>query len=598
MAEVQAHLSQQSRYDIEYRLLTKSGEYRWFHGRGQAIWDSKTGKPTRMAGVISDITERKQADMVLHAYNQTLAREVSERTRDLKATSEHLSLLLEHLPAIIFTCQAKDNFAALYISNNVEKITGYTPEQFLLEPNFWVDHLYPEDKPGILANIHQIFETERYEHEYRWQIADGSYKWFLAPLRLTRTEEEQSEYIVGIMYDITQRKQSEMALCRAKQAAEAANQAKTVFLASMSHELRTPLNGILDYTQQILSRSSNLTQKQKDNLHTIQRSGEHLLTIINDILDVSKIEANKLKLLPSTFYFIDFLKDIVEMVKLQAEQKELAFFYQNKKLNQGSLIVYRGNLPLFVQADEKRLRQILLNLLSNAIKFTEKGSIHFKVTRKAEQVTFIIKDSGVGIAPDEQQAIFLPFHQVIDNKPKIEGTGLGLSIALGFQMLEAQDGQAALKKIYQHAPEVIITDLPLLDGFELIRRLRCSKQFSKTIIFVVSTSFFEYNQLAYLKCDAFIEKPIDIQVLLNKLQTLLPIKWIYQDPVSQLLEDDVLELNAGPPAEQAAILLRLTETVTQLAQQNTQLTAFAKEVKYLANHYELHKLENLIHRYV
>jgi CheY-like chemotaxis protein len=308
--------------------------------------------------------------------------------------------------------------------------------------------------------------------------------------------------------------------------------------------------------------------------------------------------------------------------------------------------------------------------------------------RQAAQVTFIVKDSGVGIAPNEQQAIFLPFHQVVNNQQKTEGTGLGLSISqhlvqmmgshleiestlgqgssfsftltlpetqarigykkerrssivgfegkpykilvvddkranrnmliellstLGFQVLEAQDGQAALKKVYQHTPDVVITDLvmPLLDGFELIRRLRCSKQFSKTIIFVVSASFFEYNQLKHLKCDAFIEKPIDIQILLDKLQILLPIKWNYQDDdqnlVSQSLEREVLGLNTGPSSEQAAILLdfimmgnlhKLTETVAQLTQQNAQLTAFAKEVSYLANHYELHKLESLIRRYV
>lgn len=168
-------------------------------------------------------------------------------------------------------------------------------------------------------------------------------------------------------FEQSQLKKSKAAADEAKDAADAANRAKSEFLANMSHELRTPLNGILGYAQ-ILLRDSTASAKQKDGLSIIHQCGSHLLTLINDILDLSKIEARKLELNPKDFHFADFLKGVIETCRIRAEQKEIDFVYQS--LNK---------LPTAVYADDKRLRQVLINLLGNAIKFTDKGGVTFKV---------------------------------------------------------------------------------------------------------------------------------------------------------------------------------------------------------------------------
>ncbi len=219
----------------------------------------------------------------------------------------------------------------------------------------------------------------------------------------------------------------------AKMAADTANSAKSEFLANMSHELRTPLNGILGYAQ-ILQRSKTLQIKEKEGIDIIYQCGSHLLTLINDILDLSKIEARKLELHPTDFNFHNFLTGVAEICRIKADQKGIQFISPDL-----------SKLPLWVTADEKRLRQVLINLLGNAIKFTEKGSVTFKVETIENQtnykqlpitnyqlpitkIKFAIADTGIGMSEEELKNIFLPFEQVGDKSRRLEGTGLGLAI--------------------------------------------------------------------------------------------------------------------------------------------------------------------------
>jgi signal transduction histidine kinase/CheY-like chemotaxis protein len=217
-------------------------------------------------------------------------------------------------------------------------------------------------------------------------------------------------------------------LKRAKLAADSANQAKSEFLANMSHELRTPLNGILGYAQ-ILQYSKSLTTTQRQGIEIIYQCGNYLLTLINEILDLAKIEAKKVELYPQNLDFHSLLGGVVEIFSVRAQQKGIAFTYQPGEL-----------LPHSIFADEKRLRQVLFNLLGNAVKFTNQGGITFKVevvaTQKMEQfniqkrsVRFQIEDTGVGMASDQIQKIFLPFEQVGNSEKRAEGTGLGLAIS-------------------------------------------------------------------------------------------------------------------------------------------------------------------------
>jgi hypothetical protein len=388
----------------------------------------------------------------------------------------------------------------------------------------------------------------------------------------------------------------------AKEFADAANAAKSEFLANMSHELRTPLNGILGYAQ-ILMREKQSTPKQQDAFNIIYQCGSHLLTLINDILDLSKIEARKLELVTEDFPFIGFLNSIVEICRVRAEQKGIQFRYE--ALNK---------LPQYIHTDEKRLRQVLINLLSNAIKFTDKGGVFFRVGVVDESIEgrycirFEVRDTGVGMTAEQLKKIFMPFEQVGDRHRMTEGTGLGLAIShqiaqmmgsqihvtstlgegstfwfdvnviaasqsleidthkttqnivayegkrrqilivddrwenrsvihnllepLDFKLIEASNGEEGLEQALIHQPDCIITDLsmPVMDGLEMVEKLRSLPQFQHTVIIASSSSVFDFNrqQSQATGCNGFLPKPIQSDELLEQLGFHLGLTWIQE----------------------------------------------------------------------
>ncbi|MGE5656703.1 MAG: response regulator [Actinomycetota bacterium] len=227
---------------------------------------------------------------------------------------------------------------------------------------------------------------------------------------------------------------------KAEEAAAAASQAKSQFLANMSHELRTPLNAILGFTQ-VMTRDPFLSTEQVENLRIINRSGEHLLELINDVLDLSKIEAGIIALYETNFDLYRLLDNLEEIFLFKAERKRLNF-----------QLLLQPEVPQYIKADEKKLRACLMNLLSNALKFTQQGSITLRVIKKTEeqvgipiQLEFEVEDTGVGIAPEEIETVFQAFVQTESGKKSAEGTGLGLTITRKF--VEFMGGNISLNSV-------------------------------------------------------------------------------------------------------------------------------------------------------
>ncbi len=216
---------------------------------------------------------------------------------------------------------------------------------------------------------------------------------------------------------VFERYRSETALRLAKEAAESASRAKSSFLANMSHELRTPLNAVLGYAQ-VLGRDAGLSPRQDRALSVIEQSGEHLLSLINEILDLAKIEAGTIEIHPAPFDLPGLLQGIADIMRARAEDKGLAFTSE-----------WPSDLPAAVHADEKRLRQVLMNLLDNAIKYTREGGVALKVGPHQGRLRFQVEDTGVGIRAEHLPRIFETVHQVRDPRTFVEGTGLGLAIS-------------------------------------------------------------------------------------------------------------------------------------------------------------------------
>ena len=268
--------------------------------------------------------------------------------------------------------------------------------------------------------------------------AKGSRRWvrsFCQP----KLEHGKVVALNGAFQDISEQKRTSQALEQAKEEAEADNRAKSHFLANMSHELRTPLNAILGFAQ-LIGRDSSLSAEQQEHISIIQRSGQHLLELINDVLEMSKIEAGRDSLQTDSFELPVLLQDITRMMALRASKKNI---YLKTEAS--------PDLPYVVYGDARKLRQVLLNLLSNAIKFTDKGGVTLRVKHRplaadALSIDIEVEDSGYGIAPHEQAQLFEAFSQSESGRQQAEGTGLGLAISRRFVQLMGGDIQVSSQR--------------------------------------------------------------------------------------------------------------------------------------------------------
>ncbi len=366
-------------------------------------------------------------------------------SRRVETQEDFLQQLTDFMPHLIladYTLPQFDGVTALQLAQDVAPltpviiVTGSLNEEIAVDcmKAGAADYVLKESLVRIGPAVKGALEKRQIQEEKR--EAEEALKKSYAELeqRVQERTAELSNTNVRLQQEIAERQHIQAELQKAKDAAEFANRAKSNFLANMSHELRTPLNAILGYAQ-ILKNASNLTERQQEGLETIKSSGDHLLDMINEVLDLSKIEAGRMELQVSDVHLPEFLRQIAEMIRIRAHQQESVFVYEPDP-----------NLPIMVRADEKRLREVLLNLLGNAVKFTDQGSVTLRIANgewrnistpnpsqegkfEIRNLKFEIEDTGIGIAPEKLEKIFLPFQQAGDQRYAVKGTGLGLAIS-------------------------------------------------------------------------------------------------------------------------------------------------------------------------
>jgi len=387
------------------------------------------GDPQQLMGhycFMKDITDRKQVEAALRA-------------------SEHrYATLAEISPVGVFHDDASGKL--IYANRRWSEITGLTLQESLGDG--WTRAIHPDHRDRVFTAWNRDAERgTKHQHETCMQRPDGSIRWVYCQAERETDAEGRLIGFVGTITDITALKQIEIELQQAKEAAETANRAKSKFLANMSHELRTPLNAILGFSQ-LMAHDVSLTAEHKQHLSIINNSGEHLLSLINDILEMSKVEAGRISLKQESFDLYQLLDNLEQMLRLKSTNKNLILTFQRP-----------SDLPQYITTDKNKLQQVLLNLLNNAIKFTHQGEIILQVswsidrnvrqetdykepeetTQKPLVLNFEIKDSGDGIAPEEIKHLFNAFVQTQTGQRANEGTGLGLVISRHFVNLMGGD---------------------------------------------------------------------------------------------------------------------------------------------------------------
>lgn len=392
-------------FQAEIRLLHADGKYRWICKYGRPIYDQNKN----FLGYIGsgyDITESKQRE----------------------ATINKLSLAIEQSPNMVIITDIKGNIE--YVNPQFTKSTGYRLDEVLgKNPRILKSGETPEAEYGRLWNT--LLGGGVWKGEFCNRRKNGDLYWELAAISPIRDYDHQITHFLAVKEDITERKRFEKELQQAKEAAEAANRTKSEFLANISHEIRTPMNGIIGMTR--LALDTDLTAEQRQYLEMVKLSADSLLTIINNILDISKIEAGKMDLDRSDFHLVKLIDETIGGFRLRAAAKGLKLECQ-----------LDPDIPKMIIGDAGRLKQIVINLMDNALKFSETGTISLdirplRIGRECLQLRFAISDTGIGIPGDRLQLLFKKFSQIDGSTTwKYGGTGLGLAICK--ELVEMMNG--------------------------------------------------------------------------------------------------------------------------------------------------------------
>ena len=544
-------------YESEFRLRRADGTYRWYLARALPLHDEEN-RLIKWFGTNTDITERKD----------TIA--------ELQKAQERLQFVLSSTPAVFYTATAHEPYAGTFVSENVRQQFGYDVADIVDDPDFWAEHIHPDDRASILANASRLPQENTLRQEYRMRNKAGDYVWIYDEVKLVRDETGKPVEIVGFMLDVTERKvaedavrqsearktaivetaldcvigidyqdriiewnpaaeatfgysraaaigqtlsaliipaswrerhnrglanylegghgellgrrielpalcadgseilveaaispvpvngtpifiaylrditarkRDERALRNAKAEAERANRAKSDFLSRMSHELRTPLNAILGFGQ--LLEMDELEADQSQSITQILKAGRHLLDLINDVLDIARIEAQQQPMAIEAVPVVAFLSESLEMVRPLATPTQIILASD-----------WSAAEKLSIFADRRRLLQVLLNLLSNAVKYNrEQGTVTLSgAPDSGERLRITVSDTGHGIAPEDIERLWTPFDRLGAENGSIQGSGLGL--ALTRRLVEAMNGSIRVESVVGEGSNFIV-ELPL-----------------------------------------------------------------------------------------------------------------------------------------
>jgi PAS domain S-box-containing protein len=448
-AALQKAITTRTQSSSEFQVRLPSGAIQYMHAAQGAVLDEK-GEVARVIGVNIDVTERRESEEAL------------------KLSEKRFSSAFENATTGMALVSLEGRW--MKVNQAVVDLLGYSAEE--LATKTFQDITHPEDLDADLEKLEKLVKGEIafYKMEKRYFHKDGRIVWALLGVSLLRDQQNAPLYFISQVEDITEMKQALMRQQDLRRKAQAAERAKSEFLAIMSHEIRTPLNGVIGMTS--ILADTDLDEMQRDCLHTIQTSGESLLSVINDILDYSKIEAGRLQIESHSFTLEKCVEETLDLFAAQIREKHLEAVY-----------LVALDIPPHLKGDALRLRQILVNLVGNAIKFTAKGEISLKVEcvrrdTKDCSLIFSVTDTGIGIPKEGMEKLFQSFQQVDTSTTRRYG-GSGLGLVISKRLAEFMGGEMWVKSevgvgstFFFTANFEIATDLRSDDPADTARVLR------------------------------------------------------------------------------------------------------------------------------
>jgi PAS domain S-box-containing protein len=414
---IQSAIEHEESYEIEHRVIWPDGSVHWLLELGSVYRDVE-GNAEKMLGTVMNIHNRKVSEL------------------KLKHSQERLSIAIEGAGDGVWDWDLTTN--VVHFSELYAKMLGYTVEEMSPELGTWIHSVHPEDWPRVQTTLQYYLENRlsRYETEFRLRCKDGSWKWVLSRGKVVSFDAENNPIrMTGIQTDIDMRKRMESELIKAKLAAEAASIAKSEFLSSISHELRTPLNAVIGFSQVLEEdTSSPLTEDQRDSLKHISKGGYHLLALIDDVLELAKIETSSVSVVEERVVFSQVMEECLPIL-------------HNLAIDKNVEIMVKDDSHAILNADYTRVKQVVINLCSNAIKYNERrGRVNIDCVKTDDGLIRInITDTGKGIATDKQEKLFTAFDRLGQENSGIQGTGVGLIITK--KLIATMKGEIGFKSV-------------------------------------------------------------------------------------------------------------------------------------------------------